>query len=86
MGDVRFEIEEAIAERRDTSVRSPGAFPLRRGLQVAAAIAFIVAVALASWLAGRGSRPAAPRAMTLSIPFADQSARLRSRDAISRFP
>jgi serine/threonine-protein kinase len=75
MGDVRFEIEEALAAPRETA--TTGARPLSSLpiVHVAMAAALVVAAGFAGWLIGqRGRATRTDTVTTLSIPFVEPPA------------
>ena len=72
MGDVRFEIEEALVGPRESAARSTPVITRRSRLQVASVIGTMLAVGLAGWLVGQRSAPRTPSGpVLLSIPFAE---------------
>jgi serine/threonine-protein kinase len=72
MGDVRYEIEEALAAPREAAAASPRTSSPLRATHVAAAAALLVAAGIGGWFAGQRARPtrtATPA--SLSIPFVE---------------
>jgi serine/threonine protein kinase/Tol biopolymer transport system component len=74
MGDVRLEIEDALAAPRQTTVTVPGPSSRLRTVYVAAAAVLLIGASIAGWFVGQGARSTRTATPTiLSIPFVEPS-------------